>query len=107
MHYMVHPGINLAKWMKARNMGENELARRSKVPQPTIHRILTQDSKDPKRSTLAKLVRPFGRTVDDLYQAGDTEERKALDKRADRLYDDSLTDEQLEAIRRLIDAFRS
>lgn len=104
MHYMAHPGKALAEWMQARGLGENELARRSKVPQPTIHRILTAESQNPRRETLMKIARVFGRTAEDMYEE---DARAQSDLRADRIFDDpDLTDDQVDAIRRLIEAFR-
>lgn len=46
---------------------ENELARVTGVKQPTIHRILTGESREPRRSTLEKLAVYFGITADDFY----------------------------------------
>ncbi len=47
---------------------ENALARRSGVPQPTIHRILTGESQDPRRSTIEKIASYFGVAADDFYK---------------------------------------
>jgi SOS-response transcriptional repressor LexA len=44
----------------------NALASITGVPQPTIHRILTGESKDPRTETLRKLADFFGVTVADL-----------------------------------------
>lgn len=53
-----HPGEILDEIMKARNnMSDNELARLSKVSQPTITRIRNRQSRDPKNETLDKLAR--------------------------------------------------
>ncbi|MGM0703860.1 MAG: LexA family protein [Pseudomonadota bacterium] len=42
--------------MEGKGWSENELARRSGVPQPTIHRILTGESKSPRAGNLQKLA---------------------------------------------------
>jgi transcriptional regulator with XRE-family HTH domain len=42
------------------------LAQLSKVPQPTIFRILIVESREPRRSTLTKLAKALGTTVDYL-----------------------------------------
>lgn len=47
----------LAGLMKARNWSEGELSRQSGVPQPTINRILSGESKSPRRDTISKLAR--------------------------------------------------
>lgn len=46
--------------MTQQGMSENELARRSGVPQSTINRILSGQSRDPRQSNLAKLERVLG-----------------------------------------------
>ncbi len=43
-----------------RPISENELARRTGVPQPTIHRILTGESRYPTPKTLKPLADHFG-----------------------------------------------
>lgn len=51
------------------NAGENphSLAAKTNVPQPTIFRILSGDSKDPRRSNVEKIAKFFGLKADDLY----------------------------------------
>lgn len=53
----------LQKIMKKQGFGENELARRAGVPQPTIHRILKGSSKSPRISNLEKIAQALGTTV--------------------------------------------
>lgn len=90
--------------MKAQDdMSENELSRRSKVSQPTIHRILTGESQDPRHETLTKIARVFRKTANDMYSDDSSEDLKG---RADEMFDRQLTDAQYEAIRCLIEAFR-
>lgn len=48
--------------MTEKKLGENELGRRSGVPQPTIHRILNGDSNTPRKGTVEKLSRCLGVT---------------------------------------------
>lgn len=47
----------LAGLMRARGWSEGELWRQSSVPQPTINRILSGESKSPRRDTVSKLAR--------------------------------------------------
>lgn len=59
----------LRHWMETDpriNGSENELGRLSGVPQPTIHRILSGESKEPRPSTLKPLANFFGRDWRDL-----------------------------------------
>lgn len=49
--------------------GENphSLANKSKVTQPTIFRILSGDSKEPRRSNVEKLAKFFGVKPEEMY----------------------------------------
>lgn len=56
-------------WLLAKNrMNSNSLFEATKVPQPTIHRILTGESQDPRTSSLMPIARYFGVTVADLRE---------------------------------------
>jgi hypothetical protein len=48
--------------MDARGLDPSKLARISKVPQPTIFRILSGETKDPRTGTVKKLERALGST---------------------------------------------
>ncbi|MBD8492987.1 helix-turn-helix domain-containing protein [Pseudomonas syringae] len=54
--------LRLRTKMVEKELSENELGRRSGVPQPTIHRILQGDSKTPRKLTVEKLARSLGVT---------------------------------------------
>lgn len=69
MYYMAHVGQILQSWMESAGISQNELARRTGVNQPTIARIFSGQSKDPRVDNLERLCRPFGKTVTDLYEA--------------------------------------
>ncbi|GEM_PF-851620 len=58
----------LRKIMEKQDVGENELARRSGVTQPTIHRILKGESKSPRFSNLEKIATALGTTTTYLTQ---------------------------------------
>lgn len=60
---------NLRKAMDAKRVSEYKLAQVTGVPQPTIHRILTGESVDPKTRTVRPLARYFGLTPDELRAA--------------------------------------
>jgi transcriptional regulator with XRE-family HTH domain len=57
----------LDKLMKDRGISQNELSRRSGVPQPTIKRILDGESREPRRGNIEKIAKCFGLSVDDFY----------------------------------------
>lgn len=58
--------INLRSLMRARNINEAQLARETNVPQPTLHKILSGKTIDPRTSTLKSLADYFGISIDDL-----------------------------------------
>lgn len=59
-------GERLKQMLERLEWSENELARRSGVPQPTIHRILTGASKSPRSSNLEKIALAMGVSVTTL-----------------------------------------
>lgn len=56
--------MGIKEWLNseldARGLNVNQLSRISKVPQPTIFRILSGETKDPRSDTVAKLARALG-----------------------------------------------
>tara|TARA_R100000664_G_scaffold20792_1_gene30013 strand:- start:7 stop:297 length:291 start_codon:yes stop_codon:yes gene_type:complete len=85
--------------MEKRHLSEGALARLSGVTQPTIHRILTGESKDPRRSNLEKIVGVFGKSVEALY-AGELLVSLNELERAHKFTSllEGLSDEQLDAV---------
>lgn len=60
---------NLRKLIDDAQISENQLSERTGVPQPTINRILKEQSRDPRDSTLLPLARYFKLTVEELRRA--------------------------------------
>ena len=58
---------NLKALMDTAGENPHSLAAKTNVTQPTIFRILSGDSKDPRRSNIEKLARFFGLKAEDLY----------------------------------------
>jgi transcriptional regulator with XRE-family HTH domain len=58
---------NLKRLMDERGENPHSLSLRSRVPQPTIFRILKGTSADPRRDNVVKLARALGVDVDVLY----------------------------------------
>lgn len=52
----------LAQKMQEREWTEGELGRRSGVPQPTIHRIISGESQSPRRPNVEKIAKALGVT---------------------------------------------
>lgn len=61
---------NLQKLLQTRGLTEAKLARYTKIPQPTLHKVLTGKTEDPRISTLQLLANFFGVTIDTLYSTG-------------------------------------
>lgn len=57
---------NLRQLLTFFNLSENELGRRSGVPQQVINRILTEKNQNPKISTLTQIAKYFSLTVSQL-----------------------------------------
>ncbi|MCD6040298.1 MAG: hypothetical protein K0S27_1698 [Gammaproteobacteria bacterium] len=63
---------NLHRLMRAKGISEAELARQSNIPQPTLHKILSGKTDDPRASTLKALANTFGISIDELLSGMDT-----------------------------------
>jgi transcriptional regulator with XRE-family HTH domain len=66
-------GERLAAEMERLGLSEGELGRRSGVNQPTIHRIITGDSKNPRQDNVEKIAKALGVASDWLWRGGDRE----------------------------------
>jgi DNA-binding Xre family transcriptional regulator len=108
MDGMIHPGIAIAAMMRARGWTEGELSRRARVTQPTIHRIITGESKEPRRSNLERIARALGCSIDDLYDPrAALDSTSGLDERAARfaVMMADLSDEQIDLILQIASEF--
>lgn len=61
--YLAH---NLRRLLDAINITEAELARQTSIPQPTLHKILSGKTNDPRASTVKSLAEFFGISIDEL-----------------------------------------
>jgi len=66
---------NLHRLMRARGINEAELARQSSIPQPTLHKILSGRTDDPRASTLKALANTFGISIDELLLGVDVSQQ--------------------------------
>lgn len=57
----------LVKLFLDSGISEGDLARATGIPQPTIHRILTGESREPRRSNINKILKYFDKTESYLY----------------------------------------
>ncbi len=63
---------NVHRLMRANGMSEAELARQSGIPQPTLHKILSGKTDDPRASTLKALASVFEISIDELLSEVET-----------------------------------
>ena len=76
----MHIGKRLAAKLEELGWSENELKRRTGVSQPTIHRIITGESQDPRQGNVEKLAKALGVSAHWLRHGGpiDVSAKEAL-----------------------------
>lgn len=89
-------GERLALLMEERGISEGELGRRSGVNQPTIHRIVTSESKNPRQDNIEKIAKALGVTSDWLWNGGEQKEPTVDDELKSTLNQSLLMFEELE-----------
>ena len=57
----------LARLMKQEGISQSGLSRATGVPQPTINRILSQVTQDPRRDSMISIANYFGVPLESLY----------------------------------------
>lgn len=62
-----HMSKELARLMKEKGISQSGLSRATGVPQPTINRILSQVTQDPRRDSLVSIANYFGVPTETLY----------------------------------------
>ena len=58
----------LTKLMRDRKLSQSALARATGVPQPTINRILSEVTREPRRDSVVRIANYFGVTPESLYE---------------------------------------
>jgi transcriptional regulator with XRE-family HTH domain len=58
----------LAKLMRERRLSQSALSRATGVPQPTINRILSEVTREPRRVSVVRIANYFGVTPESLYE---------------------------------------
>ena len=59
----------LAKLMRDQGLSQSALSRATGVPQPTINRILSEVTREPRRDSVVRIANYFGITPESLYEA--------------------------------------
>lgn len=68
----------LARLMKQKGISQSGLSRATGVPQPTINRILSQVTQDPRRDSMISIANYFGVPLESLY--GSSSSQKSAKK---------------------------
>jgi transcriptional regulator with XRE-family HTH domain len=68
----------LAKLMRSQNLSQSALSRATNVPQPTINRILSGVTREPRRDSVVRLAAYFNVTPESLYEAPGKQSSKNL-----------------------------
>lgn len=66
-------GDRIALRLTTKEWSEGELSRRSGVPQPTIHRIITGESKSPRHGNVELIAKALGVTAEWLFSGSGSE----------------------------------
>lgn len=76
----------LEQLMQEVNINEAELARKTDIPQPTLHRILSGATKSPRGSSLAPLANFFSVTINQLMGVDELPEDRIKGTHNSRIY---------------------
>ena len=68
----------LARLMKQKGISQSGLSRATGVPQPTINRILSQVTQNPRRDSMISIANYFGVPLESLY--GSSSSQKSAKK---------------------------
>jgi len=68
--------------MKQEGISQSALSRATGVPQPTINRILSQVTQDPRRDSMISIANYFGVAVESLYGSSAAQKSTKKDPKA-------------------------
>ena len=72
----------LARLMKLEGISQSGLSRATGVPQPTINRILSQVTQDPRRDSMISIANYFGVALESLYSSSPAQKTSKKDPKA-------------------------
>ena len=72
----------LARLMKLKGISQSGLSRATGVPQPTINRILSQVTQDPRRDSMISIANYFGVPLESLYSTSAPNKSSKTDPKA-------------------------
>ena len=84
---MAHSDIskNLSRLMSNNKLSQSALSRATGVPQPTINRILSQVTREPRRDSVLRIANFFSVTPESLY-SGKSSSGVIIEKSVDDIY---------------------
>ena len=72
----------IARLMKLDGISQSGLSRATGVPQPTINRILSQVTQDPRRDSMISIANYFGVALESLYGSSTAQKTSKKDPKA-------------------------
>lgn len=69
----------LAKLMREKQISQSALSRATGVPQPTINRILSEVTREPRRDSVLRIANYFGVTPESMYSTPSRHEQDQSD----------------------------
>ena len=72
----------LARLMKQEGISQSGLSRATGVPQPSINRILSQVTQDPRRDSMISIANYFGVPLESLYSSSAAQKSAKRDPKA-------------------------
>lgn len=72
----------LSRLMKQEGISQSGLSRATGVPQPTINRILSQVTQDPRRDSMISIANYFGVPLESLYGSSSAQKSSKKDPKA-------------------------
>lgn len=70
----------LAKLMRDQQLSQSALSRATGVPQPTINRILSEVTREPRRDSVIRIANYFGVTPESLYEAPSKKSKSSINE---------------------------
>ena len=69
----------LGKLMREKQISQSALSRATGVPQPTINRILSEVTREPRRDSVLRIANYFGVTPESMYAVPSKREQEQSD----------------------------
>ena len=82
-----YTGKQLSRLMRDNDLSQSALSRATGVPQPTINRILSGITKEPRRDSVVRIANFFGVSSESLYKTSSiTSDKTETEESAERIY---------------------